>query len=140
MKLSFNAEDLLHVYTVVRLKKEPRLPLWKGNHYLHLRNPYQPQTRFVTDYPNKDLFLDEFVWVQIIGNFGLGTMVSGRSRGIMVVFLTLSVSFTESLIFTFVKFLILILASIAVQILVKNSNADPKSAKRLFKLLTTGEL
>ena len=140
MKFPFSAEDLLHVYTMVWPKREPHKPLLKGNHYLRLKNPCQPQTTLVTDNPNKDLFLDEFVWVQIIGNFGLGTMVSGRSRGIMVVFLTLSVSFTESLIFTFVKFLILILVSIAVQILVKNSNAGPKSAKRLFKLLTTGEL
>ncbi|GFS40644.1 hypothetical protein Acr_00g0069670 [Actinidia rufa] len=34
-----------------------------GNHYLHLRNPHQPQTRLITNNPDKELFLNEFVWV-----------------------------------------------------------------------------
>ena len=60
---SFNAEDLLHVYTVVRPNKEPSNPFYEGNHYLYLKSPNQPRTRLVDDNPNKDLFLDEFVWV-----------------------------------------------------------------------------
>ncbi|GFY87929.1 hypothetical protein Acr_05g0015680 [Actinidia rufa] len=38
-------------------------PFLKGNYCLHLRNPRQPQTRLVTDNSNKDMFLNEFVWV-----------------------------------------------------------------------------
>ncbi|GFZ00817.1 hypothetical protein Acr_14g0004520 [Actinidia rufa] len=45
MKLSFNAEDLLHVYTMVRPKREPGTIFIKGNHYLRLRNPRLPQMR-----------------------------------------------------------------------------------------------
>ncbi|GFZ03471.1 hypothetical protein Acr_16g0000950 [Actinidia rufa] len=62
MKLPFSAADLLHVYTVVRMK-ESGTPFFKGNHYLLLRNPRQPQTRLVAGNPDKDLFLNEFVWV-----------------------------------------------------------------------------
>ena len=62
MELPFSATDLLHVYIVVRPKREPSSPFLKGNHYLRLRNPRQPQTRLVTDNPDKDLFLEEFVW------------------------------------------------------------------------------
>ncbi|GFY95034.1 hypothetical protein Acr_10g0004190 [Actinidia rufa] len=43
--------------------KEPDTPYLKGNHYLYLKNPCQPQTRLVTDNLDKDLFIDEFVWV-----------------------------------------------------------------------------
>ncbi|GFS36785.1 hypothetical protein Acr_00g0048030 [Actinidia rufa] len=39
----FSAKDLLHVYTVVRLKRELGNPFYTGNHYLCLRNPNQPQ-------------------------------------------------------------------------------------------------
>ncbi|GFY87249.1 subtilase family protein [Actinidia rufa] len=66
MKLPFSAENLLHVYTVVHSKRESSVPFLKGNHYLSLskfRKPRRPQTRLVTNNPNKDLFLDEFVWV-----------------------------------------------------------------------------
>ena len=35
----------------------------QGNHYLRLRNPNQPQTRLVDSNLDKDLFLDEFIWV-----------------------------------------------------------------------------
>ncbi|GFY92441.1 hypothetical protein Acr_08g0008370 [Actinidia rufa] len=45
MKLSFNVEDLLHIYTLVRPKRELGTPFLKGNHYLCLRNPRQPQMR-----------------------------------------------------------------------------------------------
>ncbi|GFZ08223.1 hypothetical protein Acr_20g0000310 [Actinidia rufa] len=61
MKLPFNVEDLLHVDTIVRPKKEPGTLFLKGNHYLCLRNPCQPQTRLVTDNPDKNLFIDEFI-------------------------------------------------------------------------------
>ena len=63
MELPFSAEDLLHVYTVVWLKREPHMPLSQGNQYMCLKHPNQPQTRLVTRKPNKDLFLDEFAWV-----------------------------------------------------------------------------
>ena len=63
MEKPFSAKHLLHVYTMVRPKREPSTPFFKGNHYLRLRNPCQPQTRWVTDNPDTDLFLDEFVWV-----------------------------------------------------------------------------
>ena len=39
----FSAEDLLHVYIVVRPKKEPDNPFYEDNHYLRLRKPDQPQ-------------------------------------------------------------------------------------------------
>ncbi|GFS36489.1 hypothetical protein Acr_00g0046260 [Actinidia rufa] len=68
----FSAEDLLHVYTVVQPKKEPCNPFYEGNHYLCLRKPDQPQTRLVTSNPNKDLFLDEFVWVSGAWEFRVG--------------------------------------------------------------------
>ncbi|GFS42840.1 hypothetical protein Acr_00g0082000 [Actinidia rufa] len=67
MKLSFSAEDLLHVYTMVRPKREPRTPFLKGNHYLCLKNSRQTQIRLVTNNLDKGLFLDEFVWV--LGNW-----------------------------------------------------------------------
>ena len=35
----FSAKDLLHVYIIVRPKREPSNPLYTGNHYLHLRYP-----------------------------------------------------------------------------------------------------
>ena len=116
MKLPFSAEDLLHVYTVVRSKREPRTPLLKGSHYLHLRNLCQPQTRLVTDNPDKDLFLDEFVWVSSNWEFW------ARDDGLWL-FLRHNGHLLDSKcflyrIFIFVEFfmLILILAFIDVQI------------------------
>ncbi|GFZ15602.1 hypothetical protein Acr_25g0000110 [Actinidia rufa] len=35
----------------------------EGNHYLRLRKPNQPQTRLVTDSPDKDQYLNDFIWV-----------------------------------------------------------------------------
>ena len=35
----------------------------KGNHYLRLRKPNQPQMRLVTDSPDKDQYLNDFIWV-----------------------------------------------------------------------------
>ena len=63
MDKPFNAKDLLYVYTVVRPKTYQDNPFYTSNHYVHLKNPDQPQTRLVIGNPNKDLFLDEFVWV-----------------------------------------------------------------------------
>ena len=57
----FNAEDLLHIYNVVRPKRESGNPFFEGNHYLLLRNPNQPQMRLVDGNLNTDLFLNEFV-------------------------------------------------------------------------------
>ena len=59
----FSVSDLFHIYTVIRPKKEPSNPFYSGNHYLRLRDPSQPQTRLVTCSSDKDMFLDEFVWV-----------------------------------------------------------------------------
>ncbi|GFZ01025.1 hypothetical protein Acr_14g0006600 [Actinidia rufa] len=67
MKLSFSVEDLLHVYIIVWPKKKASTPFFKGNYYLCLKNLLQPQKRLVTNNPNKDLFLNEFVWV--LGNW-----------------------------------------------------------------------
>ena len=79
MYTAFSDQDLLHVYTVVWPKKEPSTPFFKGNLYLSLRNSRQPQTRLVTGNPDKDLFLDEFVWVSGSWSSELGIMASGHS-------------------------------------------------------------
>ena len=71
-ELPFSTSDLLHVCTVVRPKKEPGAHLLKGNHYLRLRNPHQPQTRLVTENPNRDLYINEFVWVSAKWKFWAG--------------------------------------------------------------------
>ena len=39
MELSFNVEDLLHIYTTVQPKRESGTPFLKGNHYLCVKNP-----------------------------------------------------------------------------------------------------
>ena len=41
-ELPFDALNLLHVYTVLRLKRESGTHLLKGKHHLQLRNPHQP--------------------------------------------------------------------------------------------------
>ncbi|GFY82787.1 hypothetical protein Acr_02g0010270 [Actinidia rufa] len=61
--LPFSTSDLLNVYTVVRPKREPGTNIFAGNHYLKLRNSQQPWSRMVTENPDNDLYLDEFVWV-----------------------------------------------------------------------------
>ena len=61
--LQFEAYDLLHVYNVICLKKEHGTNLYTDNHYLRLWKSQQPQTRQVIEIPNKDLYLNEFVWV-----------------------------------------------------------------------------
>ncbi|GFS35165.1 hypothetical protein Acr_00g0038170 [Actinidia rufa] len=48
-RLEFTAEDLLHIYCVVRPRKDFETHMFKGNHYLRLRKPSQPQTRLVND-------------------------------------------------------------------------------------------
>ena len=65
-ELAFSASDLLNVYTMGHLK-ELGTNLLNDSHYLRLRNPCQPQMRLVTKIPNKDMYLDEFVW--ILGNW-----------------------------------------------------------------------
>ncbi|GFY92591.1 hypothetical protein Acr_08g0009870 [Actinidia rufa] len=35
----------------------------EGNHYLRLRKPNQPQTRLVMDSPDKDQYLNDFIWI-----------------------------------------------------------------------------
>ncbi|GFY97537.1 hypothetical protein Acr_12g0000780 [Actinidia rufa] len=61
--LEFTAKDLLHVYCVVKPRKNPETQMLEGNHYLCLRKPNQPQTRLVTDSPDKDQYLNDFIWV-----------------------------------------------------------------------------
>ncbi|GFZ04894.1 hypothetical protein Acr_17g0004660 [Actinidia rufa] len=61
--LEFTAKDLFHVYYVVKPRKNPETQMLEGNHYLRLRKPNQPQTRLVTDSPNKDQYLNDFIWV-----------------------------------------------------------------------------
>ncbi|GFY95164.1 hypothetical protein Acr_10g0005490 [Actinidia rufa] len=61
--LEFTAEDLFHVYCVVKPRKNPETQMLEGNHYLRLRKPNQPQTRLVTDSPDKDQYLNDFIWV-----------------------------------------------------------------------------
>ncbi|GFZ19784.1 hypothetical protein Acr_28g0004890 [Actinidia rufa] len=62
-RLEFTAEDLFHVYCVVKPRKNPETQMLEGNHYLRLRKPNQPQTRLVTDSPDKDQYLNGFIWV-----------------------------------------------------------------------------
>ncbi|GFS32724.1 class I glutamine amidotransferase-like superfamily protein [Actinidia rufa] len=77
---SFNVEDLLHVYTIVRPKKEPSNLFYEGYHYLRLRKPDQPQMRLVTSNPNKDLFLASLSGFRALGNSKLGMTAFGDSR------------------------------------------------------------
>ena len=70
--LPFSASDLLNVYTVVRPKQEPNTNLFTRNHYLRLKNSRQPWSRLITANPNKDLYLDEFVWISRNLEFHLG--------------------------------------------------------------------
>lgn len=69
-------------------------------------------------------------------------MVSGSSRGTMVVYSTINVFFTESIIFILVKslMLILILVYVDVHISMTDSNASSQSTRTPFKLLTTSGL
>ncbi|GFY87964.1 hypothetical protein Acr_05g0016030 [Actinidia rufa] len=43
--LEFTADDLFHVYCVVKPRKNLETQMLEGNHYLRLRKPNQPQTR-----------------------------------------------------------------------------------------------
>ncbi|GFZ19654.1 hypothetical protein Acr_28g0003590 [Actinidia rufa] len=61
--LEFTVEDLFHVYCVVKPRKNPETQMLEGNHYLRLRKPNQPQTRLVTDSPDKDQYLNDFIWI-----------------------------------------------------------------------------
>jgi len=61
--LEFTADDLLHVYCLVKPRRNPETLVLEGNHYLRLRQPNQPQTRLVTDSPDKDQYLNDFIWV-----------------------------------------------------------------------------
>ncbi|GFY86368.1 hypothetical protein Acr_05g0000070 [Actinidia rufa] len=61
--LEFTTEDLFHVYCVVKPRKNPETQMLEGNHYLRLRKPNQPQTRLVTDSPDRDQYLNDFIWI-----------------------------------------------------------------------------
>ncbi|GFS30025.1 hypothetical protein Acr_00g0009740 [Actinidia rufa] len=69
------------------------IPFLKGNHYMRLRNPHHPQTRLVTDNPTKICSSTNLSRCLENGSSELGTMVTGRSQGTMVV--CLSVNFNE---------------------------------------------
>ncbi|GFZ09861.1 hypothetical protein Acr_21g0004600 [Actinidia rufa] len=71
-ELEFTAEDLLHVYCVVKPRKNLETQMLEGNHYLRLRKPNQPQTRLVTDSPDKDQYLNDFIWVSGHWEFPVG--------------------------------------------------------------------
>ena len=64
----------------------------------------------------------------VSGSFGLGTMVSSHSKCTMVICLIVSVSFTKSITFILVNFLmlILILVFITGQISMASSNFEAK--------------
>ena len=57
----FTTEGLFHVYCIVWPRRNLEIHMYKGNHYLYLRKCNQPQTRLVTDSPDKDLYLNDFV-------------------------------------------------------------------------------
>ncbi|GFZ06842.1 hypothetical protein Acr_18g0010120 [Actinidia rufa] len=65
-------------------RRDPETQMYTGNHYLQLQKSNQPQTRLVTDAPDKDLYLNDFVWV--LGNWefqddDLGHFSFPRYRG-----------------------------------------------------------
>ncbi|GFY87568.1 hypothetical protein Acr_05g0012070 [Actinidia rufa] len=53
-----------------RSNRDPESGAYSGNHYLRLRNNKEPYTRLVLENPDKDLFLDEFVWIANAVNQG----------------------------------------------------------------------
>ena len=73
--MEFYTYDLLHIYTVVLPQKEPNTNLFPGNHNLQLWTNQHPWTRMITDILDKDLYLDDFVWVSRNGSSKPGTMV-----------------------------------------------------------------
>ncbi|GFY93007.1 hypothetical protein Acr_08g0014030 [Actinidia rufa] len=70
--LEFTTENLLHVYYVVKPRKNLKTQMLEGNHYLRLRKPNQPQTRLVMDSPDKDQYLNDFVWISSQWEFSYG--------------------------------------------------------------------
>ena len=61
--LHFTAFDLLHIYIMVRLKREVGANLLASHNYLWLRNNQQSWSILVTRSPDKDLFLEKIIWV-----------------------------------------------------------------------------
>ncbi|GFS40240.1 hypothetical protein Acr_00g0067330 [Actinidia rufa] len=61
MKLPFSVTNPLHVYTVVRQKREPSTPFLKGDHYLRLKNPRQSRMRHNGRLPDNKYFFIEYV-------------------------------------------------------------------------------
>ncbi|GFS46132.1 hypothetical protein Acr_00g0100300 [Actinidia rufa] len=62
--------------------------MYEGNHYLHLWKPNQPQTRLVTDSPDKDSYLSDFIWVSSQWEFQIddhGHFSFSRYRGYILV-------------------------------------------------------
>ncbi|GFS36149.1 hypothetical protein Acr_00g0044370 [Actinidia rufa] len=60
----------------------------EGNHYLRLRKPNQPQARLVTDSPDKDQYLNNFIWVSGQWEFPAGEPDSfsiPRHRGYVLI-------------------------------------------------------
>ena len=65
-------KDLFHVYCIVRTRRNFETHMYEGNHYLRLRKHNQPQMRLVLDSSNKDLYLNDFVWVSNSWEFQAG--------------------------------------------------------------------
>ncbi|GFS37723.1 hypothetical protein Acr_00g0053650 [Actinidia rufa] len=61
--LTFMQVSVNFVRTVLAPRRNPETQMLEGNHYLCLRKPNQPQTRLVTDSPDKDQYLNDFIWV-----------------------------------------------------------------------------
>ncbi|PSS33112.1 Stress response protein [Actinidia chinensis var. chinensis] len=64
-KLKFNIGDLLHVNCIVQPRRDPQIHVYTSNHYLRLWKPHQPQTRLVTNAPDKDFNLIEGTTVEL---------------------------------------------------------------------------
>ncbi|GFS44314.1 hypothetical protein Acr_00g0089630 [Actinidia rufa] len=90
--LEFTTSDLLHVYCIVHPRRDLETQMYTGNHYLRLQNPQQPQTRLVINAPNKDLYINDFVWILGYLEFRDDDLGFFRSPDIGVMFLLDSVA------------------------------------------------
>ena len=61
--LPVSAFDFLQMYNVVWPKRERHTKLFLGDHYLQLRNNKEPHTSLVLENTDKDVFLDDFIWI-----------------------------------------------------------------------------
>ena len=68
--LPFNASGLIYVYCPRR--EPPHTNLYTSNHFPLLPKPQQPHTKLLTEVPNKDMYLNDFVWVSGSWEFWAG--------------------------------------------------------------------